>query len=205
MRSRPLIKAVSGEKKRMKNIDSFLACVEVNSIAFGYSVLAKIAGVPGVRILEGSPAGARFVILALSERDDLKRTLSDARAALDGPDASMWLDTEICEGGVVAEGLYALPVAPLSEALVVVEAESVSGLIASADTLVHGHGLSLIELKILRSSTGGAYGFFTGAIDACRAGAEAARARLRDAVRKGRVEVIENLSPEFRRHFELGG
>lgn len=196
----------------MKNIDSSpyhsLACLEVASIAFGYRALKALtdnSDSSRVRILDASPAGSRFMILALGETDALTAAIRRARASFDGAEPDLVIDVELIEGvhASVREAIFALPQVPLEDSLVVIECATVSGCLSAAQTLVSGHGLKTIELRVLRSSSGGAYGFFTGPKSTCASAAADALARAKTALRQARIEVIEAPSNEFRSFFEL--
>ncbi len=186
----------------MKKVDSVIACLETNSIAFGYRVLGEVAAMSHSRILEASPSGRGFFILLTGARDDLSSVVHEVRHRLD---PNSWVDSEVVESKDprVLEALYALPQESLAESLVVVECETISGCLAAAVTLVEGHGLAPIELRIQRSTSGGAYGFFTGSAQQCGPAAEEIRHKLAASGRKGRVEVIDRPSKAFRAFFEL--
>jgi len=160
-----------------------------------------------LRVLEATPVGARFLVLALGAESDLREALARARSLFDEKEPSIVIDAEVINDfdQRVNDALYALSQAPLGESLAVVETASVSGILHVGQAMVEGHGLEPIEIRIQRSSTGGAYGFFTGSRDACAAAAEDARAKLNAAVRKGRIEVIDNPSTTFRSFFDITG
>lgn len=195
----------------MKKVDSSLLCLELGSIAAGYLSLNAATQGAGLasplRILEATPIGARFLILALGAEAELRAALDRVRALFDEKEPSIVIDAEIISevDQRVNDALYALSQALLGESLVVVETANVSGILAVAQAMVEGHGLEPIEIRIQRSSTGGAYGFFTGSKEASAPAASDARARLTAAVRKGRVEVIDNPSSTFRSFFDITG
>jgi hypothetical protein len=191
----------------MKILDTSLLVFDIASIAFGYRALNELTGAGALRILEATPLGARFMILAQGEPSVLKVGSEKIRALVDGGDPAVIADTELIENldPRVSEALYSLSEAQLEKGLVIVECDSVSGCLSSAQTLVKGHGLRAIEIKVQRSSTAGAYGLFTGSAHACMAGAEDVRSRLKAAIRQGRIEVVTNPSLEFKRYFQLSG
>lgn len=186
----------------MKKVDNAIACLEISSIAFGYRVLSEVSSAPKTRILEASPCGSKFLILMTGERDDLNRAVSEVRQK---SSPGSWIDSEVIEAKDqrVIEAFFALPQEPIAESLVVLECGTVSGCLAVATLLVEKHGLSPIEIRVQRSSTGGAYGFFTGSADKCAAALEDARKELSSSGRKGQVELIDQPPKAFREFFEL--
>jgi hypothetical protein len=88
--------------------------------------------------------------------------------------------------------------------LLVIECQTVSGLLSAAHDLVSGFSLQVIELKMQRSC-GGGYGFFTGPSAACANAAELTRQKLKVALRDGRVELINNPPLAFREFFNFSG
>lgn len=186
----------------MKNIDNAVACLEIGSIAFGYRILNEMASVPKSRIIEASPCGGKFLILMTGAHDELNRAVHEARQKFD---SNSWVDSAVFEAKDqrVIEAFYALPQDPIDESLVVVDCETVSGCLEAAFTLVDKGGLTPIEIRVQRSSTGGAYGFFTGSTEKCTAVAESARHVLTSSGRKGQVEVIDRPAQAFREFFEL--
>jgi microcompartment protein CcmL/EutN len=193
----------------MNKLDTSLVCIEFGSIALGYRALKAMTDTADTktwRVLDASPTGARFMILALGETQALHDAVQKARASLDGA-IDMLVDTAFIKNPstAVTDAIFALSQVSLDEALVIVECSTVSGCLQAAQTLVKGHGLKPIELRIQRSSTGGAYGFFTGRVSECQPAAEDARIGMRDDLRQGHVEILESSSEMFRSFFELNG
>ena len=190
----------------MKNLDTSLFCVEIASLAHGYRVLNSLTASPGLRILDASPAGQRFLIIALGPADEIRSAAQNARSLFEG-DAGVSLDSEVVDGfdPQMLEALFSLPQQPLEESLIIVESATVSGLVASAQQLCGPHGLKPIELKIHRASDGRGYGFFTGPKEKCIPAALDVETRLKSADRHGRVELIEEPNAGFRTFFNLSG
>ena len=144
----------------MNTLGSGFLILEIKSIAVGYRVLQLVSSRDDIRILEASPAGDRFVILAVGAPDLLEARVSEAKSSLDVNDR-IWIDYELvsdCAPEII-EAFYNLPQVQAEEAVVVVESSTVSALLAASQTLVRGCGLKIIEAKIKRTG-GGAYGFF---------------------------------------------
>jgi hypothetical protein len=144
--------------------------------------------------------------MLLGEPHSLEAAMARAKAAIEN-EPELWLDCEMIEVSTlaIAESLFALQCEVVQDALVVIESETVAGALACAHELVEKHGLRAIEMRILRSSTGGAYGFFTGSKSECEPAALKARERLTQAQRSGRVEVIVDPGPDFRSFFGITG
>jgi len=195
----------------VQNIDNtssvaFL-CLEIGSIACGYLALNAATASEDIRVLEASPVGSRFVILMMGQEKSLRSAVECVREQLDGGAPEMIVDVELISNfdPRVSEALFALAQEPLQEALVIVETQSVSGCLHLAQALVAGHGLSPIEIRLQRSSSGGAYGFFTGSTAACGPAVADARTRLETELRQGRVVLVENPSKVFRSYFQITG
>jgi microcompartment protein CcmL/EutN len=188
----------------MSFVDTSVACFEISSVVLGYRALHVVTQASGVRVLEASVAGqGRFVIIAQGPAETLRALQGKVREATDG--ASL-IDTEVVEKvePTVLEALYSLTQVSLESALAIIECETVSGLLASAQILVHGHRLKPIEIKIHRARAGG-YAFFTGANENCGAAVMDVEARLQAKMRKGEIEVIVGPSAAFREFFNFSG
>jgi hypothetical protein len=183
-----------------------LLSIELKSIAIGYRALQKVTTFETIRVLEASPCGDRFLILAIGPTTELELAQTSVRESLDSTERDHWLDAELikdCEPTVL-QAIYHLPQTQAAESLLVAECGSISGLLATAQSLVHGHEIEVIEIKVKRAG-GGAYGFFTGRKDVCAPAAEEARTKMKRAMREGQVEVIDELTANFREHFNLNG
>jgi hypothetical protein len=186
----------------MKNLDSTLLCLEIDSTALGYRVLKSISDPAGIRILEASQVGKRFVILALGETNVLNERLKFVEAELVEVRGEVAFRSALIEKipTQVVEAVYNLPSQQAEESLIVVEADSVGELLSIARTLIDESRLSVIEIRIHRDGTG-AHGVFTGSVSGCRD----ALTQAKRQIVSGRVELIENLSSSFRRFFNLSG
>lgn len=182
-----------------------LLVLETRSITSGYRALDAITQNSRIRILEASPAGDRnFLILATGNDSAIKAAYDNAHEKLDGSGTQELIDHEIIPNidQKVLDATYSLSSAQLSEALIVVDCDTVSGCLAIASSLIHSHKLEGIEIRIRRTGRGGAYGFFTGSIAECAPSAEEVRTRLRTTMREGSVELIENPTESFRAFFD---
>lgn len=191
----------------MQKLDSSLLCMEIISIAHGYRALNAATSDGRARVLEASPVGSGFLILMSGSERDLRGSLERVRALFDGASPGLLVDAELISSVAdgVKESLFALSETRIGETLVVVETETVSGCLHLAQALVGEHGLLPIEVRIQRSSSGGAYGFFTGTGALAGPAVVDARAKLEASVRTGRAELIESPTPVLRSYFQISG
>lgn len=184
-----------------------LLSLEVRSVALGYRALDALTRSRDLRVLDASPVGSRFLILLLGPIRDLEAGMQQVRAIFDGRDDN-WIEDEallVSPSQEILDGFFALTQAELKESLVVVDTATVSGVLCVLPTLLEQPEMKLIDFRVQRSSSGGAYAFITGPLSLARAAAEAARARLRETRRAGHIEVLEQPSEELRRFFHIEG
>jgi hypothetical protein len=186
---------------------SSLLCIEIGSIAYGYQVLNVATSNSKARVLEASPVGTKFLILMQGNETVLHDVYQRVHEMFDGIEPDQRVDAELVRAidPRVKEALFALAQTPIHEALVIVETSTVSACLSAAQALVAGHGLVPIEIRIQRSSSGGAYGFFTGSRSLCAPAVVDVRTRLATGLRQGRVESVENPTGEFRAFFQISG
>jgi hypothetical protein len=194
----------------MKKVDTLFEeaflTLEIRSIARGYKAMNSISAEGKVsRILDASPAGDRFLILATGQEEKLKASVQDVRLWLERESVDLVVDWEVLPmvHRSVYDAAFSLAQTPFEESLLVVECSTVSGCFAVAQDIVAGFGLRPIELKIRRTSAGGAYVLFTGKSTECALAAEHARKKLEHAVRQGRVELVDQPSRQFLDYFVL--
>jgi hypothetical protein len=191
----------------MNKVDTTLACFEIASIPSGYRALDLLTREEGLRVLEASVAGGgRMVILVEGRAEQFAKVAPRLRQLIDGAADAGVIDHEIVEHFErgLSEALFSLAQVSLDEALVVVESDTVSGLLSAGQALVRAHGLKAIELKINRAAPGG-YGFFTGTSAHCASGAVDAEGRWRTKMRGGKVAVIDQPTAGFREFFNFSG
>lgn len=196
----------------MKDIDKGLACFEMTSVAYGYRALDVLTRTDTARVIEASVIGSgRFMILL---EDKLNLLISAEKRLSDW--CSSCLENPLLDGGVISgdpeetlQALYSLSQVGAQESLLVVESETVVGLLTAAQELRRSspseRQIQIIELKLHRSSRSGGYGFFTGPKEQCLVAAEDVRVLWKRANRRGVVEVIESPSRSFREFFNLNG
>ncbi len=183
-----------------------LGVFEVGSIALGYQALAAVTKDAAIQVLEASTvAPNRFLILLHAPHENIKAAENELRHSCEAPRKDGLVDHEVVASvhADLLPAFYSLSQQQLQDALVVVETDSVSGLVASAQTLLTSHSLTVIELKGTRGLQGKGIGFFTGPAAKVFPAAEDIRHRLKAAIRQGYVEVIANPSPSFRTFFQL--
>lgn len=191
----------------MSAIVPSLAVFEIGSVALGYQALAAAARRAGVTIVEATPVRAdRFLILLQGPAAELKSAQTDVRKLCETFSADLLADVELIDApdARLLPALFSLAQIEMKESLVVIECDSVAGLISVSQAMLK-RGLEVIELKGGRGAFGVGFGFFTGPAADTAPAAEDARTRLKQAVRNGRVEVIDSAPENFRAFFNLSG
>lgn len=192
----------------MKNLDTSFASFEISSIALGYRALDVITRVSGVEVLEASPVGGgRFLVFCSGDIGILREASDKLRVALGAVAGEALADFALVErhGKTISEALFSLSQVQLGECLIVVECKSISGLLASAESICSFEGIEIIELKVHRGGTSGGYGFFSGPSKMALPAGEEVRTKLKSALREGHVEVIESPTERFREFFNFSG
>lgn len=186
----------------MKNLDTVLGSIEIRSMALGYRVLDSILRLTEARVLELAPAGERLLIFLTGRKNELDEAIKSVRKQLSPADSSLWVDSETIEteSPLIQEALFSLSQVSLGESLVIVEGSTVSRVLATAHALVDEGSLKPIEIRVQRSSTGGAYGFFTGSAKDCRDAVSSLGQTLKNGVR---IELIDHPSKGLREYFSL--
>jgi hypothetical protein len=184
----------------MNNLDSALLCLETDSVAFGYRVLRIICDQSGTKILQAQPFGGRFRILAIGDKRAFDEALSPAQNLLKNSGREQGMRHSVIENinSQLLEALFHLPSISASEALLVVEAESLCSLLNSLQQLIAKQPLQVIEIKT-NGSMPGAHAILTGSAAECRL------AKSEPAMVAISAEVIEELPAPFRRFFNLTG
>ncbi len=183
-----------------------LGVFDVGSIALGYQALGAVTQDATLQVLEASiVAPDRFLILLQGRIEKIRAAQAELGRVCETHSRDGLIDHEIVTDPAtnLLSAFYSLSQQQLQEALLVVETDSVAGLVASAQTLLANHELSVLELKGTRGMQGKGLGFFTGASKKVFPAAEDIRHRLKAAVRQGRVEVIANPSSTFREFFQI--
>ncbi len=188
-----------------------IACIEVSSTALGYRILDQVSKFNGVRIIEASPiGGGNFWILAAGDRSTFASFQNLIKASIETVGkkiVALMVDYEILElkDGLILEALYSLSAERLQEALLIVECDSVSGLLSSVQAIQEQHQLKLIEIKVSRGARTGAHAFLTGGLADCQLNAKIIRTNLNAKSRQGFVEVVEAPNDIFRKQFNFSG
>ena len=132
-----------------------MASFEIASIGLGYRALDLLTRMNSVQIIEASVvAGGRFLILAEGEAHEFELLSIELRAALEGSGENTRgavLDHEILSlrDRTLLESIYSLSQSPLAEALIVIECETVSALLASLQLMQANHQIQIIESKFI--------------------------------------------------------
>ena len=185
-----------------------IGSIEVKSVATGYRALDMLTKAGVKYILEAAPVGGGvFMILVEGGESDLRSSIQTLRSSLENGGLISIVDSEVIEGAAseVLASAYSLAQQKLQESLVVVECQTISGLLSSLREMEMDHGLCLIETKIYRSGQAGGYGFATGPSLACASAVVDIRARLQNSMQQGTLEVIDQPVANFRSYFNLSG
>jgi microcompartment protein CcmL/EutN len=185
-----------------------IGCIEVKSVPTGYRALDLLTKTGVTQILEAAPVGGGvFMILVEGGEADLRSSIQTLRSSLEAGGLISIVDSEVIEGAAsdVLVSAYSLAQQKLQESLVVIECQTISGLLSSQRALEIDHGLCLIETKIYRSGQAGGYGFATGPSLACASAVVDIRTRLQNSMRQGNLDVIDQPVADFRNYFNLSG
>ncbi len=190
-----------------------LLALECQSISFGYQVLASISTqvedqrLTQVRVLEASPVGARFLILlrgeskALTSIHDVVRDMTSADANSPLTDSEYIANVD----EALVNAFYSLEKHRLGERLVILESQTVCGCLSAVSELLGHDGVHVMEIRVHRSSTGGAYAFLSGSEKQCTSAVEKYLCEPVDANRQVRIECVNATTQLIRRNFSLSG
>lgn len=189
----------------MQTLSGDLLVFEAPSVVAGFRALAAL-NETDLQIIDASPAGGgRFLILIKGPASLLQSALKAMREAIieevgfDDP-----VDHELVEkaNGAILEAAYSLLPQKLSGSLLVIETETVSAMFAASQVFVENQKLTPLEIKIRKTGSAGAYGFFTGSPEQCILAAEDVRTRFRNAVREAKIETFDKPNGAIRALFE---
>jgi hypothetical protein len=189
----------------MKTSGESIASFEFSSAGAGYRALDIITRRDEVQIIEASLHRAKhFLILAQGPADLLKQLRGDVLVVLEAEGQSL-VDFEMIQTphASLLSSAYALAGAPLAEALLVLETETVSALLSASQRLLASHNLNAIEIRLSRQ--GQTLGIFTGSAEQCAPAAADLRVLFQKQMREGSAQVIEKPTPKFREFFEISG
>lgn len=189
----------------MQTLSGDLLVFEAPSVVTGFSALAALPN-EGLHLIDASPSGGgRFLILVKGDHKLLQAAQKAMRDAIvDEVGYDEPLDHELVEkaNGKVLEAAYSLLPQQLGESLVVIETETVSAMFAAAQVFVEHQKLTPLEIKIRKTGSQGAYGFFTGPAAQCGLAAEDVRTRFKNAVREARILVFDQPNAAIKSLFE---
>src|SRR5690606_3352863 len=132
------IREANPERERntpMQTVDTAMVVFELGSIALGYQALATATRQKSSRVIEASPVKAsRFLILLEGPADDLKTATAEVRRLCETFSNDLLVDVELLESADprLLPALMSLAQVEMQESLIVVETDSVAGLIALA-------------------------------------------------------------------------
>lgn len=193
----------------MNNLDGSLICIETISITSGFLALDYVTKVENLNLIEASPvANGRFLILAqmpLSDSTETSFDFSQVREVLntDQPD-SLVDHLHIPEMNLrLLPTLFSLSQCSNLQSLIVLETESVCGLIEATHLILENPRFTPFEVKIHRAAPCGGYALFSGPEDESLKMAEFVKAKLHHDLRMAKVECIVQPSHKLKRYFEF--
>jgi hypothetical protein len=188
----------------MKTFDTSILAVQTSTLTSGYRVLNALTKFE-MHILDSSICGAGhfFILLAGKEKN-----LKSALAAL--PESEGFANSDIIERELIVqvhrnvlESVFSLSAQKLGQSMLMIETETIPVCLALANACASKHGLRAVETRIRRSAPGGAHTILTGSKEDVVLAAQECRVRLQHDMRNGKVEVIEEPTPELRSLFEF--
>ena len=177
-------------------MENDLLVLEASSVVNGYRMLDALPSTHPVSVLDAEPTGGgRFLILLRGHSRDLNHIGKIAK--------DLGVDHELIEkiDQSVLDAVYSLAPSTIDESLIVIETETVGSMLLLSNTLATQHKVRAIEIRIRKSGTAGAFGYFTGPKKKCAPAAEDCRTRLRNSIREGDVEVFEEPNEAVRTLF----
>lgn len=190
----------------MKTLNSGLAVIEILSPALGYRALDLVTQNPDLEVLEASAHGSKvFTLLVRGEKSQLETALKTISSSLVSTGTSSLRDSVLIDeiAPEIIDTYFSLHTLELTESLLIVECETLGGLLESAQKASANYKLKCIEIRNLRGDNPTALGFFTGSSADCVAASEGIKLALENHARKGIIEVISQPSPSFRSFFNL--
>lgn len=177
-------------------MENDLLVLEALSIVDGYRLLNALPSTETLSVIDAEPIGSgRFLIVLRGRSKEFGAILKIAKDY----GAAHELIEKIDQS--VLDAVYSLAPSTLDESLIVIETETVGALLSLAQTLSTQHAVRAIEIRIRKSGSGGAYGYFTGSKKDCAPAAEDCRTRLRNSIREGEVEIFEEPTAAIRSLF----
>ena len=183
-----------------------VAVIEVSSPALGYRALDILSQDSGLEVLEASAHGAKvFTLLVRGSKSQLEAAVRKTSTSISSTGDATLRDSIIIDdvNPELIETYFSLHTVEMTEARLVVECETLSGLFQAAQRAVTSHKLQSIEIRNLRGDNPVALGLFTGTNNDCVAAAESIKQALANQARNGIVETINNPNPAFRNFFNL--
>ncbi len=187
-------------------INAAIAVIEVSSPALGYRALDLVTQESGLEILEATAHGPKvFTLLVRGAKSQLETVVRKTSSSISSTGDSTLRDSIIIDAinPQIIETYFSLHTTEMTEALLVVECETLSGLFQAAQNAVTHHKLTAIELRNLRGDNPVALGLFTGTYKDCVDASEGIKQMLSNQARSGVVEAINNPTKSFRHFFNL--
>ena len=175
-------------------MENDLLVLEASSIVSGYRILNALPST--ISVLDAEPTGGgRFLILLRGESAELHNIEKIAKDFGVGHELIAKIEQP------VLDAVYSLASSALDESLIIIETETVGAMLSLAQTLATQHHVRAVEIRIRKSGSSGAYGYFTGTKKNCAPAAEDCRTRLKKSLREGDVEIFEEPNASIRSLF----
>lgn len=187
-------------------VSEAIAVIEVSSLALGFRALDLVTQEQGLEILEAAAHGPKiFTLLVRGDKSQLETAVRKVSSSISSTGDSTLRDSIVIDqlNPQIIETYFSLHTTEMTEALLVVECETLSGLFQAAQVATSDHKLTSIEIRNLRGDNPVALGLFTGTYKACVDASEGIRHTLANQARSGVVEAINNPSKSFRHFFNL--
>lgn len=188
--------------------------IETNSTAFAYKLLDEISKNEWIEIVEvSSAANAKNFLLFQTEKLDHLKILTQkieekyGRASKNFVEMTepQILDLCLIENAhpQILPALISLEQNWISEALVVVECQSICGILSTLQTALRDFDLQICDVRLMRQSGGISQVFLTGDSSKCRTASPILKQKFLAEYRPGQVECLENPSQKLREFFKF--
>jgi hypothetical protein len=194
-------------------LNSILA-IETNSTAFAYKILNEISKNDWIEIVEiSAAANAKNFLLfqthdfkslqILAERIEEKYSRA-SKKFIDSLDPQI-IDLCLIENldSKILPALISLEHHAIEESLIVLECQSICGILSALQLSLTNFALKICDLKLMRQTGGISQAFLTGATAQCRLAGPHLKQKFLAEYRPSQVECIEDLTPKLREFFSF--
>ncbi len=194
-------------------LNSVLA-IETNSTAFAYKILNEISQNTWIEIVEISAAAnaKNFLLFQTHDFKSLQALVQKIEEKY-GRASKKFIESlepqiiDLCLieniDPKILPALISLEQNPAGDALIVLECQSICGILSALELALKKFSLKICDLKLMRQTGGISQAFLTGAPDMCRLASPALKQKFLAEYRPANVECLENLTPKLREFFSL--